>query len=480
MNSSPVGRGRTAPPADSFDDSNDDSFDFASLRHYLHAPLRRPWLVVVPWAVVFALSIVALFVLPKRYKSSTLILIESDRVPESFVTKVATEDRSQRVDAIRAEILSRTRLERVEKDTNPYPGISSTRQAVDLLRWRTFVNWSGSDGFTIEFVHEDPLKAQEVVNRLATLFIEETIKSRETQVEDAVDFIVTQVGDAGKQLEVKEEALRLFKEKRMGRLPEQLQSNLATMGMLQQELRGVEESLLFAMERQATLNRAAQQGAGTPVSVITELTELQRQLASMRGRYTDEHPDVQNLKARVERLQGRVAERGEAQSPADASSLGAREQLEAANAEIARLQKKRNDLEGRIASLRGRVEDTPRTEQELVTLTRDYQKLSENYAALLAKQLDAQMAGRLERRWRGDRFRVLDPADLPEKPYFPKPSLILGLGVLCGLMLGLGAALVAEHLDPTVKDVADLHNLREYTVLACIPHMPGPGETPTR
>ncbi len=474
MSSSRVGTKPAAARAHSFDDGDDDSFDFAQLRHFLYAPLRRPWLVVVPWTVVFLLSIVALFVLPKRYKSSTLILIESEKVPESFVPKVATEDRSQRVDAIRAEILSRTRLERVEKDTNPYPGISSTRQAVDLLRWRTFVNWSGSDGFTIEFIHEDPRKAQEVVNRLATLFIEETIKSRKAQVEEAVDFLVTQVSDARKQLEEKEEALRLFKEKRMGRLPEQLQSNLATMGMLQQELRGAEESLLFAMERQATLNRAARQGAGpgTPAAVITELTELQRQLASMRGRYTDEHPDVQNLKARVERLQARVAEGSE--------GPGAPEQLEAANAEVARLQKKRNDLEGRIASLRGRVEDTPRTEQELITLTRDYQKLSENYAALLAKQLDAQMAGRLERRWRGDRFRVLDPADLPESPYFPRPSLILALGALSGLVLGLGAALVAEYLDPTVKDVADLQNLRKYVILACIPHLPNLEDTPTR
>ena len=484
MTSSGAGTRRAAAPADSFDDADDDSFDFAQLRHFLHAPLRRPWLVAVPWALVFVLSIVALFVLPQRYKSSTLILIESERMPESFVPRVATEDRSQQLYAIRPEILSRTRLERVVEETNPYPGNVSKRQAVDLLRWRTSINPSGSDGFTIEFVHSDPHKAQEVANRLATLFIEETIKSRTTQVEDAVDFLVTQVDDAKKQLEAKEEALRLFKEERMGRLPEQLQSNIATMGMLQQELRTIEESLLFARERQAALTRGAQSGsgAGTAASGIADLTELQRQLASMRGRYTEEHPDVQNLKARLARLEAQMAERGDShgQTAPDASSLAVREQLEAANEEIGRLERRRDDLEGRIASLRARVENTPRTEQELITLTRDYQKLNENYAALLAKKLDAQMAGRLERRWRGDRFRMLDPADLPEKPYFPKPSLILGLGALFGLVLGLGAAVVAEFLDPTVKDLADLRNLREYAVLACIPHLPSPGETPSR
>jgi len=118
------------------------------------------------------------------------------------------------------------------------------------MRRKVSINPSGSDGFTIEFVHADPHKAQEVTNRLATLFIEETMKSRREQVDDAVDFLVGQVNDARTALERKEEDLRHFKEARMGRLPEQLDANLATMGMLQQELRTVEESLLFARERQ--------------------------------------------------------------------------------------------------------------------------------------------------------------------------------------------------------------------------------------
>ena len=105
-------------------------------------------------------------------------------------------------------------------------------------------------------------------------------------------------------------------------------------------------------------------------------------------------------------------------------------------------------------------------------MTRDYEKLNENYAALLSKQLEAQMAGRLERRWRGDRFRMLDPASLPEKPYFPNPVLIIGLGVVLGLCTGLGASLLAEFADPSVKDARDLESILSYPVLARIPHLP--------
>src|SRR5262249_20822718 len=163
--------------------------------------IRRPWLVIVPWAAILLLSVAALLFLPKRYRSSTLILVESEKVPESFVPKVATEDRSQRLDAISAEILSRTRLEKVVEETEPYPEIDSKTRAVEKLRSAIAINMAGADGFTIEFVHSDPHKAQLVTDRLANLFIGETIKSREQQVEGAVDFLVAQVRDARKELE---------------------------------------------------------------------------------------------------------------------------------------------------------------------------------------------------------------------------------------------------------------------------------------
>jgi uncharacterized protein involved in exopolysaccharide biosynthesis len=165
---------------------------------------------------------------------------------------------------------------------------------------------------------------------------------------------------------------------------------------------------------------------------------------------------------------------------ADSGAAVAREQIDRAKAEVRKLEDRRANLESSIAALRARVEETPRTEQELANLKRDYDKLNENYTALLSKQLEAQMAGRLEQRWKGDRFRMLDPASLPEKPYFPKPFMILGLGMIAGLGVGLAAALAAEFLDPTIKDAEDLQSVLDLPVLARIPHLPGLGEATPR
>jgi polysaccharide chain length determinant protein (PEP-CTERM system associated) len=464
------------------DDS--ESFRWSQIRHFLHAPLRRPLLVLVPWAAIFLVSIAAVFLLPKKYVSSALVLVESEKVPESFIPKVATKDASERLDAVRPEILSRTRLERVLDETQPYPGLSKT-QAVEKIRSMIFINLSGNDGFTISFYHRDPAKAQQVTDRLTRLFIEETVKSRSQQVEGAVDFLVTQVNDARKELEDKDAALRRFKEEHMGKLPSQLETNLATMQMLQRETQAVEESLLFAREKQEALARGIGRssvgtvpGAGASPE-MTELADLNRQLALLRIRYKEAHPDVESLKSRIARLQARLAgaRRGEApaaegETDTDPQVLIAREQLERATLEVRKLEERQRELQSRMTAIRANVEETPRTEQELATLTRDYKKLDENYTALLSKQLEAQMSGRLEQRWKGERFRVLDPASLPEKPVFPKPPLFLGLGAIVGLAIGLGASLVAEYLDPTVKDSEVLQALQGYPVLASISYLP--------
>ncbi len=466
--------------AGSVDDDGEEGFSWTQFRHFLNAPLRRPLHVLVPWAGVLLLSIVALFVVPKRYKSSTLILVESEKVPDSFVPRVATEDRSRRLEGIRPEIMSRTRLEKVLEETQPYPDITSKTQAVDLLRRRTAIYVSGNEGFTLEFIHENPKKAQEVADRIATLFIEETIKSRGQQVEGAVDFLVTQVSDARKELEAKDEALRRYKEERMGKLPEQLTANLATLQMFQQELRSVEENLAFAREKRDALARAASRPAGSapPGAGVTpapaDLDELRRQLAALKNRYTDEHPDVESLRSRIRRLEARQAAgaAGDGQTPVDPSIAVAREQVDRVQSEIKRFEEKRAEIERQVVIIRARVEETPRTEQELANLKRDYDQLNENYSALLSKQLEAQMAGRLEQRWKGDRFRMLDPASLPEKPYFPVPLAFVGVGACLGLFVGLGAALVAEYLDPSIKDAEHLGRFLDYPVLARIPHLP--------
>jgi len=450
------------------------------LRYYLEAPIRRPLHVIIPFAIMMALAVGVGFLQPRMFRSATLILVESEKMPDSFVRSMATENTNRRLITIKQEILSRTRLETILSELNPYPHLASTTEGVGLMRNAIEMNVKANDAFSIEYVHNNPRKAQEVTSRLATLFIEQSVMAREQQVEEATDFLESEVRNARLELEVKDNAVREYKERHMGNLPEQTQANLATLQMLQQEQQGLEVGLRDARQRQDLLEKAltdrgtaSHTGPPTAPEAGADLAELRSQLLALRGRYTEEHPDVQSLRARIVRLERQLVDATATESlpTVDPSIASTRAQLAKAQLEIRALEGKRADLDERIVAFRARVEQAPRTEQELATLTRDYQKLNEHYLTLLNKKLDAQMAAKLEKRWKGEHFRILDPAHLPEGPYSPNRPLLLSVGLVLGLFLGLGTALAAEFLDGSVKDVDDLQELVPYPVLATIPYV---------
>ena len=445
------------------------------LLEYLELPLRRPFHVLIPFLLMVAAAVTASYLLPKRYESSTLILVESQKVPEAVVPRLATETSKQRLVNVRQEILSRTRLETVIKEIDPYPAAMGRRPMSDIvegMRDAISVNLRGNDAFTVEFVHSDPQKAMLVANRLATLFIDETAKDRSEQVEGASDFITTQLEEARQELEKREEALRKYKEQHMGALPEQMAPNLATLQRLQLEQQSLRESLRAAEDRASLVERGLQDPRPGAVATdpATELSQLRTQLAALRSRYTDEHPDVKSLQARITRLEKTLAEAGDASSGSGGPST-TRSQMARAQMEVDALKAKQRDLERRIADIQSRVEFAPRTEQDLAVLTRDYEKLKDNYLALLKRRLDAQMAEKLEKRWKTEHFKILDPAHLPERPIFPNKLLFLLGGLAVGLVAGVGCAFGAELLDHSVKNLKELETGFPVPVLAQIPHI---------
>jgi uncharacterized protein involved in exopolysaccharide biosynthesis len=195
---------------------------------------------------------------------------------------------------------------------------------------------------------------------------------------------------------------------------------------------------------------------------------------ALRQRYTDEHPEVRALTGRIARLEKQPAV--VVPDPTRAAMAG---QLAQARQEVLNLKTRILGIDRRIAEVQSRVDHAPRTEQELASLTRDFQKLNENYLALLNKKLDAQMAQKLEERWKGERFRILDPAYLPEQPISPNRVLYAAAGAGLGLLAGLALALSAELLDRSVKSARQLQGAIPYPVVATITHIDR-GQTPAR
>jgi len=467
-----------------YDRNNDQPNSARELKRLAEAPLRRPGLVLVPLVVLLVGAVALSFVLPPRYSSSTLILVAPESMPDSFVQQVSTEKVARRLQTLRQEVQSRTRLEMVARELDPYGmvGREPLIRTIEKMRDAITISVKGNDAFSIEFEHRDPKMAMLVADRLTTLFMDEVVGARARQVSVAYQFIEDQLEEARRALEEKEAALAQYKERYMGMLPEQVNSNLATLQRLQLEHQTVSEGLrkatdtLVFLESGMTTTADGRRGtAGAEAAPTDSLAGLRAYRAQLLARYTPEHPDVKALDARIEALEKAEA-KARGATPAEVAEDPAAAQARLRNLEARRdveaQRRKLAEVEEQIKKFQSRVEAAPRREQDILSLTRDYEKLKDNYASLLSKKMEAEMAAKLEQQAKGQQFRVLDPAYLPDRPSFPKPSLFAMAGAVLGLLIGVGLAIGVDFLDPTIKDVDDLGAMLPYPVLAAIPYVP--------
>ena len=152
-------------------------------------------------------------------------------------------------------------------------------------------------------------------------------------------------------------------------------------------------------------------------------------------------------------------------------------QLVATDLEIERLKEDEVKANGQISRYRERIENTPTREQAIADLTRDYQNTREAYHSLLQKSQDAQRAENLERRQKGEQFRIVDPARVPEKPFKPDIPKVLLIGLFLSGGAGLGTAFFREQMDRSFRDPGDVEAALGLRVLANIPRVK---EEPTK
>ena len=169
-----------------------------------------------------------------------------------------------------------------------------------------------NDAFTITYQGKDPQQVMRITNTLSTFFIDENLRIREAQAVGTSDFLDDELTVMKKRLEEVEAQLKNYRESYMGELPEQLDSNLRILERLQEHLSEIQQSLSDAKIRLVAVKNEAAILREQPVTVImggntqaesNDPNQLQAQLENLLTRYTDRHPDVLRLKARIADLQ---------------------------------------------------------------------------------------------------------------------------------------------------------------------------------
>lgn len=457
--------------------------------------LRRRWVIMVPCSIALLVGIYLAIVLPRAYEAKTMILVESQRVPQSYVHSIVTEGTSQRITTISQQILSRTNLEKIIKDFNLFEGsqlnqgyiedqVANLREriAVDVIR----DGRRQTEAFTISFKGKDPEKVMRVANGLAAYFIDENLKGRESQAIGTSTFLESELETMRLRLEQFEEKIKEYRKTNMGELPEQLETNLRILERLQGAVTGRQQNLRDARSRLADLNSQATTREAS-VAVIggdqranegtASLDQLRSQLEALQSRYTEKHPDIQRLKKQIAELEVRAnestAENGES-AVSNRIPFELRQRISEAKREIQLEESEIEELKAQIAAYQNRVENIPKREQEMLVLRRDYENVQNTYESLLTRKLEADIAVNMERKQKGEQFRIVDPARIPQRPVEPDLRKLFLITLAGGLGLGAAIALLLEFAIPSYRKPDEIENQYNIPVLVSIPQLMQP------
>jgi polysaccharide biosynthesis transport protein len=91
-----------------------------SLQDYVKIFWRRKWWLVIPLMLGVVTGYAVCFFIPPSYQSSTLILVELQKAPISYVTPTVPGTVDDRLRTISQQISSRTNLSKIIKEYNLY------------------------------------------------------------------------------------------------------------------------------------------------------------------------------------------------------------------------------------------------------------------------------------------------------------------------------------------------------------------------
>ncbi|MCG6533336.1 MAG: chain-length determining protein [Syntrophales bacterium LBB04] len=462
---------------------------------------RRRWSLVLPALLIFIAASVVAVALPSYYRSSSTILIEEQEIPRDFVLATVTSYAEQRLQTINQRIMSTTRLLEIINRFGLYRDLRSSYTleeiiarmrkdirlqtiSAEVVDRRTGRPTSATIAFSLSYEGKNPEVVQQVANVLASLYLEENLKVREQQTRGASRFLEEEANGLLQQLSSTEARISEFKQQNIDTLPELLQVNLQGLDRVERDVEKLNDQVKTMKEREEYLQS---QLASIPTDVQgqdkTLLKELKAKLVQLQSRFSDKYPDVIKTKTEIAELEkrvvlqqkpeGKLLTRKEGlpivEQPDNPAFVTLAAQLASTQSEIASLQRQLSDTNKKREEYHKRAEATPRVEEAYRLLTIERNNLQLKYDDLMRKLMEARVAHGLEKEQMSERFTMIDPPKLPEKPISPNIPAILLIGLVLGVGGGTGAASLKEYSDKSVRGFADLARVTSVPVLASIP-----------
>lgn len=465
------------------------------------AVVKRKWhWLALSTIVLSVITTLAAVFIPAVYMSKGTILIESQQISQDLVSGGAQQFANERIEVVKQRVLTRENLLKIAEKHNLFPkqrqSLTSS-EILDLIRKNILINLLSADtgkrstvtiAFEVQYEADRADHAHKVANDLVTLFLDENSRARTESATEATVFLSEQAEMLRKDLEQIELKVSEYKQQHANALPENQEMYMATLQRLEDaqkdidsEYKSTQSDLKFLEVELA----GAKAGVGTRpanntnyVSPETELDRLKAEYAKLQAVYKENHPTLRSLKNRIAGLEKQEVpastvketepvKQGMSESELLVDKIQVR--IDAAREKLASLDRQKAATQQKIAQLESQIGQTPQVQHDLIVLMRDYENAKKKYEEVKSKQLSAKITENLEQDNKAERFTLIDPPVLADKPIKPDRLKIFGGGLVASLLLPILTVVGMDVMAKRVRGVDSVQNILGRAPIVAIP-----------
>jgi len=471
------------------------------LLNYLYGIWRYRWIAMIIAWVIAPAGWVVVSKLPDQYESTAQVYVDTDTILKPLLQGLSIDslDPSEEFGLMAKELLSQPNMEHIARkvDLDIHAAtevekenlISKLGKSIKIEALRTHQangRRSPPNLYKLSVQHKDPVKAYQIVQALLDTFVEGSLSGKRAENIAAQKFLDKEIKAYEVKLLAAEARLREFRRKNIKLLPEQGSSYYQRLQGAQSNLEGVElelreekhrrEELIRQLENASNVQQQVIIGDGTSVlsPIDQRIVALQRKLDELLLTYTDEHPDVSEVKNSLQELE--LIKKAEFEtakaerSPALHNPVNQQIQMALGEVEanIAAIKVRQKEYKKRVKNLQKHIETLPEVEAELQALNRDYNINRENYDSLVSRREAAKMGAAVEQTGEQVKIKVIEPPRIPAIPSGPNRLMLFSAVLLLAIGAGAGVAFLLSQIRQVFYNQTSLRDVLGFPVLGTV------------
>jgi polysaccharide biosynthesis transport protein len=461
---------------------------YRTLHDYLRILLKRRWAILAVFICVVAITAIKTFTAVPIYKATVQILIERqtprvllDQQNSAPYDYNSEEFYQTQYKLLESRALAKKVVDKLQLKNNPaYAAIfqklppnadealkqKAEEDLIDVIAGGIEVSpIRQSSIVNVSFSDPDPKFAAKAVNTTARCFIEQSLDLRFAASQEAANWLQQKVTEARKKLEESEAKLNEYKKAQNIVAVEDKET--LTAQKLEQLNKDLMTAQTYRIKAETRYNEVNQ---GKPIPQVLDnplIQTLKGQEANLIAKQSElslkfgpDHPKMIQLNKELASIQEKIG--------SETSQV-----VQSIKNEYQMAKAQEDSLKAALQAQKESTQDLSNKNIQYRVLLRDVETNRAMYKNVLNSLKTITTSENLP----STNIRIVDPAMVPEAPFYPRKARNMLLASFIGMVLGVGLAFGLESLDTTLKTPEEVEGWLEIPNLAMIPHLKGSGSS---